>query len=72
MMRKSSGLQFGLHEGLQVGERTNGPNFDDVTGCSQCFGVLGCADSEADVAYVLGGGEILVSDRQPGGVVLHS
>jgi hypothetical protein len=71
MMRKSSGLQFGLHEGLQVGERTNRPNFDDVTG-SQCFGILGCADSEADVAHVLGGGKIFVSDRQPRCVVLNS
>jgi hypothetical protein len=33
---------------------------------------LGCADSEADVAHVLGGGEILVSDRQPWCVVLDS
>ena len=49
-----------------------GPDFDDVTGCSECLGVLGCADSQPDVAYVLGGGEILVSDRQPWGVVLHS
>ena len=65
-------LLLGLHQGLQVLVRIDWPDFDDVSGCAQRLGVLRGADSQPDMAYVLCGSEVLVGNRQPRRVMLHS